>query len=564
MNGVDYFMADSDGEVSVDGYGDGLPAYRSLGACQDSEETPAYYRALEDDTLTQQCGAQLGLATESAEPGDHTVHQVVVPNADMLNADSNTTNASCGSSPLPSSRMAAPPPPTAPPPMPNTVPQVQYMPSHLTLPREPNATATQAMAEADICTSDLDQRSHGSARASSPHASRQRLSSAVTAKVASVASHLSGLFYPSDGNAEQANKKPKLSTESLRAPKAGAAVKVANNEVYVQHPWLLTMQNAFQSAGLSGALTAFDAALDANPSLCALPSTFIACSEALHGMGAESDVCADMLFNVLETNLPDTQTCRVVAYHLLEYSQYDDAVHLLELVQETLAPAEPHSFTDLAFARFHRLRQLAQAGASSHVDAEIRKVVADLTRVIVSTEWAGRFREIEWPCMILLSWAVAWAEHQPGRANISFWPEDQLPAAQCRVGGKAGPQLDVFVWLGWDTDHTDVDLHVKEPTGEEVCYSHNRSATTGACVSRDFTDGYGPEVYTLPSAPEGMYVVKTNYYASHQASTSTGSTSAVLWSIKDMGRFDKEEVQFASVRLRQHKQQQEVLKIKVS
>jgi len=83
-------------------------------------------------------------------------------------------------------------------------------------------------------------------------------------------------------------------------------------------------------------------------------------------------------------------------------------------------------------------------------------------------------------------------------------------------------------------------------------------------VSRDFTDGYGPEVYTLPSAPEGMYVVKTNYYASHQASTSTGSTSAVLWSIKDMGRFDKEEVQFASVRLRQHKQQQEVLKIKVS
>ena len=48
----------------------------------------------------------------------------------------------------------------------------------------------------------------------------------------------------------------------------------------------------------------------------------------------------------------------------------------------------------------------------------------------------------------------------------------------------------VFVWLGWDTDHTDVDLHVMEPTGEEVYYSHNSSSTTGAKVSRDFTDGY--------------------------------------------------------------------------
>ena len=49
---------------------------------------------------------------------------------------------------------------------------------------------------------------------------------------------------------------------------------------------------------------------------------------------------------------------------------------------------------------------------------------------------------------------------------------------------------------GRDTDHTDIDLHVMEPTGEEVFYGHNRSSTTGAAVSRDFTQGYGPEVCT--------------------------------------------------------------------
>ena len=92
-------------------------------------------------------------------------------------------------------------------------------------------------------------------------------------------------------------------------------------------------------------------------------------------------------------------------------------------------------------------------------------------------------------------------------------------------------------------------------------YSHNRSGTTGARVSRDFTDGYGPEVYTLPSAPKGSYKVQTNYYASHQDSAKTGSTSAVMWSIKGMGRFESEEVQFASVRLTKHKQRQQVFAI---
>ena len=40
--------------------------------------------------------------------------------------------------------------------------------------------------------------------------------------------------------------------------------------------------------------------------------------------------------------------------------------------------------------------------------------------------------------------------------------------------------------------------------------------STGATVSRDFTQGYGPEVYTLRQAPEGDYDVQTNYFASHQ------------------------------------------------
>jgi len=195
---------------------------------------------------------------------------------------------------------------------------------------------------------------------------------------------------------------------------------------------------------------------------------------------------------------------------------------------------------------------------------EMGVVVAALTRVLTSTEWASRFSEIEWPALILLSWAVAWAEHAYPALQGALWPEAQLPAETFRLGGAGGPKMDMFVWLGWDTDHVDVDLHVKEPTGEEVYYGHNRSSTTGAAVSRDFTDGYGPEVYTLPTAPSGKYTVETNYYASHQHSSGTSATSAVIWSVQRLGKFDEEEMKFSSVRLTRHKQRQAVLQLEQS
>jgi len=325
------------------------------------------------------------------------------------------------------------------------------------------------------------------------------------------------------------------------------------------------MGAAYDAAGLAAALAAYDATLAAQPTLANTPSTFIMASEVLHACGAPPDVCADVLSNVLETKLPDAQTCRVVAYHLLSFGQLSTAVKLLELVKEVLAPAEVHSFTDLAFARLHLLRS-TPSPATDVIRSEMVKVISDLTHVLVGTSWPSRYAEIEWPVLVMLSWAVAWgehtlAEHSLAPEDANLWPEYALPAATYRLGGRAGPSLALFVWLGWDTDKTDVDLHVKEPTGEEVYYSHNTSSTTGGRISRDFTQGMGPEVYTLPRAPKGKYQIETNYYASHQDSAATGSTSAVIWSIKGMGDFGHEEVQFTSVRLTKHKQRQQVMDV---
>ena len=102
-----------------------------------------------------------------------------------------------------------------------------------------------------------------------------------------------------------------------------------------------------------------------------------------------------------------------------------------------------------------------------------------------------------------------------------------------------------------------------EPDGLEVYYGRNTSERTGARVSRDFTQGYGPEVYTATIAPPGEYAVSAKYYASHQASATTGSTSAVVWCVASLGDAGKERVSFASVRLTAHKQRQTVLRVRV-
>ena len=78
-------------------------------------------------------------------------------------------------------------------------------------------------------------------------------------------------------------------------------------------------------------------------------------------------------------------------------------------------------------------------------------------------------------------------------------------------------------------------------------------------MSRDFTQGYGPECYVLPHGPAGDYKVHAKYFASHQASVTTGSTSCVVWSITHLGDFEREEAKFTSVRLGENKSMEQVL-----
>jgi uncharacterized protein YfaP (DUF2135 family) len=79
------------------------------------------------------------------------------------------------------------------------------------------------------------------------------------------------------------------------------------------------------------------------------------------------------------------------------------------------------------------------------------------------------------------------------------------------AAGKTQSRLRVV--LSWDTDGTDLDLHVVTPSGEHAWYGQ-RVIKGGGALDVDVTTGYGPEIFSDPAPEQGLYLVYVNYYGS--------------------------------------------------
>ena len=78
------------------------------------------------------------------------------------------------------------------------------------------------------------------------------------------------------------------------------------------------------------------------------------------------------------------------------------------------------------------------------------------------------------------------------------------------VGGGATP-AKLRILLSWDTDGTDLDLHVVTPDGAHIWYG-DRVAPNGAALDVDVTTGYGPEIFSMPAPIKGQYLIYVNYF----------------------------------------------------
>ena len=80
------------------------------------------------------------------------------------------------------------------------------------------------------------------------------------------------------------------------------------------------------------------------------------------------------------------------------------------------------------------------------------------------------------------------------------------------------PTSAIYVTLTWDTNDTDIDTYVIDPTGDYSAYYH-RNTADGGFLDYDVTTGYGPEHWLLTTANKVRwgqpYQVRLHYYSDH-------------------------------------------------
>lgn len=251
----------------------------------------------------------------------------------------------------------------------------------------------------------------------------------------------------------------------------------------------------------------------------ASPAFFLDCGDYLLSCGQE-ELGIRVLSNLVESGLDDPALMRSFAWRLQQAGDLDLAIAVLERVREARGD-EPQSHRDLALAMSRRWeRDGDQADALRAMD---------LLHHVILNSWAN-FPEIEIIALMELNRLIHFAQ-QKGIA-IPTEIDNRLIRLL---------DLDVRISMSWDADLTDIDLHVFEPTDEHAYYGHNRTQI-GGLVSRDFTQGYGPEEYVLHRAYPGAYTVKAHYYGSHQQMIS-GSCTVIVDVYTNYGRAsEKHEV----------------------
>ncbi len=146
--------------------------------------------------------------------------------------------------------------------------------------------------------------------------------------------------------------------------------------------------------------------------------------------------------------------------------------------------------------------------------------------VALGGRWAGRFGDFHQIVAVEYRELLRRVTAGELATSVPDFAKERFAAVSAEVPVS---RADLVVMITWNTDGTDVDLHVLEPGGEECFYQH-RDTRSGGKLTQDVTQGYGPEMYVLPSAPSGRYQIRAHYYAAdrNRASTRTKVSALIL------------------------------------
>jgi Ca-activated chloride channel family protein len=227
------------------------------------------------------------------------------------------------------------------------------------------------------------------------------------------------------------------------------------------------------------------------------PAFYLDVADHFREVAKQTALAQRILSNLAELAPENTALVRVLGHRLAQWEQVELAAIQFEAALKQRGE-EPQSYRDLALV-------LARQPQPDYARA------IDLLWQVAIRDWHGRFPEIELIAAHELNDLIARA----GRATV----EPTLKSL-----GIPDSLIDSFpvglrVVMSWDADNTDIDLWVIDPLGVAVYYGANRSSSGGR-VTRDFTQGYGPEVFTITRPIPGTYRVQAHYFGDRRQSLS--------------------------------------------
>jgi len=167
---------------------------------------------------------------------------------------------------------------------------------------------------------------------------------------------------------------------------------------------------------------------------------------------------------------------------------------------------------------------------------------------IILGKWDSRFSQVE---------ITALMEMNRMANYITFYGLQHQLLNLCDKQFLSSMHVDLRLCIMWDTDMTDVELEVLEPSGERCTTFHNKT-TSGGMLSRNFSHGYGPMEYLLRHAQPGYYKIYVKLFSSMNKYT---GTTVLLWVYTHFGDPNKEELQLSTFRLEKDREERHVAEV---
>lgn len=205
-----------------------------------------------------------------------------------------------------------------------------------------------------------------------------------------------------------------------------------------------------------------------------------------------------ILSNLADLDIENAELFKTLAYRLKEKGAYKHELYITQKIREW-RPMDPQSHRDYALA-------LQDNGQYQ----EALECLYSILNASYSPETALRDDGIEEILVCEINNLISLHRKKLDLTQIDPRIITDLP-------------VNIRVVINWNKNDTDIDLWVTDPNGEKCYYKHNRTAMGGR-LSKDFTQGFGPEQFMLKKAVNGTYKIETNFFGERQLTLSGPTT----------------------------------------